>query len=99
MKDKSTGLSKGFGFVSFDNLTSANQAIAAMNGFEINGKRLKVEVKKAKGEVQFKALGGGSSEDRPPGKKKKSTDCGLSGFDEMCLVYNVKFALEAVTQQ
>lgn len=62
MKNKSTGLSKGFGFVSFDNLTSANQAIAAMNGFEINGKRLKVEVKKAKGEVQFGALGGGSSE-------------------------------------
>ena len=52
--------------------------IAAMNGFEINGKRLKVEVKKAKGEVQFKALGGGSSEDRPPGKKKKSTDLAAS---------------------
>jgi RNA recognition motif-containing protein len=82
MKDKSTGLSKGFGFVSFDNLTSANQAIAAMNGFEINGKRLKVEVKKAKGEVQFGALGGGSSEEqerqqreqqqqRQPGEKER----------------------------
>ena len=44
--------------------------IAAMNGFEINGKRLKVEVKKAKGEVQFKALGGGSGVRTGPPKKR-----------------------------
>ena len=51
MTNKSTGLSKGFGFVSFDNPESAENAIAAMNGFEVEGKRLKVQHKTAKGEL------------------------------------------------
>ena len=33
MVNKATGLSKGFGFVSYDNQTAAQTAIAAMNGF------------------------------------------------------------------
>lgn len=48
-KDKATGLSKGFGFVNYDNQASAQNAIAAMNGMQVDGKRLKVEVKKPKG--------------------------------------------------
>lgn len=44
-KDKVTGLSKGFGFVSFDNELSAANAISNLNGFEIGGKRLKVQLK------------------------------------------------------
>jgi CUG-BP- and ETR3-like factor len=40
------GKSKGFGFVSFDNSKSATDAIEEMNGLEISGKRLKVELKK-----------------------------------------------------
>jgi len=48
-KDKATGLSKGFGFVNYDNQLSAQNAIAAMNGMQVDGKRLKVEVKKPKG--------------------------------------------------
>ena len=63
MVNKATGLSKGFGFVSYDNQTAAQTAIAAMNGFEIEGKRLKVELKKAKGELG--AMGG--SEQGGPG--------------------------------
>eukprot|EP00283_Hemiselmis_rufescens_P005787 CAMPEP_0173423748 /NCGR_PEP_ID=MMETSP1357-20121228/3927_1 /TAXON_ID=77926 /ORGANISM="Hemiselmis rufescens, Strain PCC563" /LENGTH=321 /DNA_ID=CAMNT_0014386899 /DNA_START=58 /DNA_END=1020 /DNA_ORIENTATION=- len=47
-KDKSTGQSKGFGFVSYDSNQSAANAIAAMNGMQVEGKRLKVEIKKAK---------------------------------------------------
>jgi len=47
--DKLTGESKGFGFVSYDNPTSAANAIQAMNGFQIGEKRLKVELKKARG--------------------------------------------------
>ena len=58
MKNKATGMSKGFGFVSFDNETSANNAIAAMNGFEVEGKRLKVEIKKPKGESGNPSSGG-----------------------------------------
>ena len=46
--DKMTGQSKGFGFVSYDNATSAASAISAMNGFAIGSKRLKVQLKKPK---------------------------------------------------
>ena len=41
--DKETGVSKGFGFVSFATLEAADAAIAAMNGAMIAGKRLSVE--------------------------------------------------------
>ena len=46
--DKNTNLSKCFGFVSYDNIVSANNAIQAMNGFQIGIKRLKVQLKKSK---------------------------------------------------
>ena len=48
--DKTTQMSKGFGFVSYDNVPSANNAIEAMNGFVIGTKRLKVQVKRPKGQ-------------------------------------------------
>jgi len=44
--DKKTSDSKGFGFVSYDTMDSANSAIAVMNGFHIGNKRLKVTHKK-----------------------------------------------------
>lgn len=46
--DKQTNLSKCFGFVSYDNVISAQAAIQAMNGFQIGTKRLKVQLKKSK---------------------------------------------------
>eukprot|EP00794_Sanderia_malayensis_P012808 gene12808-14121_t len=46
--DKNTNLSKCFGFVSYDNPTSAQNAIQAMHGFQIGCKRLKVQLKRAK---------------------------------------------------
>jgi len=45
-RDKATGTSKGFGFVSFDNVRSAQTAIAAMDGFVIGNKKLNVRIKK-----------------------------------------------------
>mmetsp|Transcript_4821 Transcript_4821/g.4262 ORF Transcript_4821/g.4262 Transcript_4821/m.4262 type:complete len:430 (-) Transcript_4821:232-1521(-) len=66
MKNRATGLSKGFGFVSFDNLTSANSAIAAMNGHEVEGKHLKVEAKKAKGDISYGGGGGASDSTHGP---------------------------------
>jgi len=36
------------GFVSFDNVTSAQAAIQSMNGFQIGMKRLKVQLKRPK---------------------------------------------------
>eukprot|EP01038_Epipyxis_sp_PR26KG_P010644 gene10644-14296_t len=47
--DKKTSDSKGFGFVSYDTLDSANAAIESMNGFQIGSKRLKVQHKRVAG--------------------------------------------------
>jgi CUG-BP- and ETR3-like factor len=46
--DKNTQLSKCFGFVSYDNPVSAATAIQALNGYQINQKRLKVQLKRPK---------------------------------------------------
>ena len=46
MTDKQSGRSKGFGFVSYDNPRSADEAIRRVNGKQALGKRLKVELKK-----------------------------------------------------
>jgi len=47
--DKYTGESKGFGFVSYDSVISAESAIEQMNGFQIGNKRLKVQHKRVHG--------------------------------------------------
>lgn len=44
--DKTTGRSKGFGFVSFLSSESAGAAVQAMNNYEWFGRKLKVQVKK-----------------------------------------------------
>ncbi len=44
--DRYTGESKGFGFVSYDSIMSAELAIEQMNGFQIGNKRLKVQHKR-----------------------------------------------------
>jgi len=49
-RDKLTGASRGFGFVSYDHPSCAEKAIAALNGFHIGTKRLKVMLKSAPGE-------------------------------------------------
>lgn len=51
--DKSTNLSKCFGFVSYDNTISANKAIQSMNGYQIGIKRLKVQLKKSKNSINL----------------------------------------------
>ena len=48
IKDPITGKTKGFGFVSYTNELSAYGAIKTMNGFRVQGKKLKVELKKKK---------------------------------------------------
>ncbi|KAI3693506.1 hypothetical protein L1987_76449 [Smallanthus sonchifolius] len=40
--DKATGVSKCFGFVSYDSPTAAQSAINTMNGYQLRGKKLKV---------------------------------------------------------
>lgn len=46
--DTVTQQSRGFGFVSYSTVAEADRAIAAMNGFTVNGKQLKVQKKKEK---------------------------------------------------
>lgn len=42
INDRMTGRSKGFGFVEFDNPESASEAIAQVNGKEVEGRSLVV---------------------------------------------------------
>jgi hypothetical protein len=42
ISDRSTGRSRGFGFVTFEHAADALQAIAQMNGSELDGRTLKV---------------------------------------------------------
>ena len=44
--DKDTNKSKGFAFVTYEDSISAANAVQAMNGFQVLGKRLKVQFKK-----------------------------------------------------
>jgi RNA recognition motif-containing protein len=42
IKDKMSGRSKGFGFVTFANDADADAAMAALDGYELNGRKLTV---------------------------------------------------------
>ncbi|XP_019440839.1 PREDICTED: RNA-binding protein BRN1-like isoform X1 [Lupinus angustifolius] len=44
--DKATGVSKCFGFVSYDSPEAAESAISVMNGYQLGGKKLKVQLKR-----------------------------------------------------
>jgi CUG-BP- and ETR3-like factor len=46
IRDRQTMVTKGYGFVSYDNPFSAQSAVAGLNGFMVDGKKLKVQVKK-----------------------------------------------------
>lgn len=46
--DRETKRSRGFGFVTFDDDNAADQAIAAMNGTELDGRKIQVNVAQAK---------------------------------------------------
>ena len=44
--DRESGRSRGFGFVEMENDSDSNNAIKALNGSEINGRKLVVSVAK-----------------------------------------------------
>ena len=46
--DRTTGRSRGFGFVEMENETDANNAIQALNGSEFNGRNIIVSEAKPK---------------------------------------------------
>jgi RNA recognition motif-containing protein len=65
IKDRDTGRSKGFGFVEMGSNEEANDAIAALNGKENDGRALTVNEAKPKAESGSRGgFGGGGRRDR-----------------------------------
>lgn len=60
MRDRDTGRSRGFGFVTYGTTDEANAAITALNEHELDGRRVKVNMANARGG------GGGAGFSAPP---------------------------------
>jgi RNA recognition motif-containing protein len=65
MTDRDTGRSRGFAFVEMENETEADQAIAALNGYTLEGRALNVNEARPKPDRGFGGGGGGGG--RPGG--------------------------------
>ena len=48
ISDRDTGRSRGFGFVTFNEDEAADAAVAALNGTDLDGRTIKVDVAQAK---------------------------------------------------
>ena len=57
--DRDTGRSRGFGFVEMATTEDANEAVARLNGTELDGRRIKVELAKPGGGAGGTGGGGG----------------------------------------
>ncbi len=68
--DRDTGRPRGFGFVTFETAAQADEAQAAMSGFELHGREIRVDKSTPKGqgpprrEGGFGGRGGGGGGDR-----------------------------------
>ena len=65
MTDRDTGRSRGFAFVEMQNESEADQAIAALNGYTLEGRALNVNEARPKPDRGFGGGGGGGG--RPGG--------------------------------
>jgi cold-inducible RNA-binding protein len=63
MMDRMTGRSRGFGFVTYATPEEAQKAIEAMNGKQLDGRALTVNIARPKEE---RPAGGGGGRDRGP---------------------------------
>jgi RNA recognition motif-containing protein len=59
--DRDTGRSRGFGFVEMATSEEANEAVRRLNGTDLDGRQIKVEVAKS-------GTAGGGGGDRRPGR-------------------------------
>jgi hypothetical protein len=59
--DRMTGRSRGFGFVEYDSAAEADKAIEALNGSDLNGRQLNVNVarERSEGDRRPRSFGGG----------------------------------------
>jgi RNA recognition motif-containing protein len=69
MTDRETGRSRGFAFVEMANEAEAEQAIAALNGYKLDGRALNVNEARPKPDRGFG--GGPGSGPRPSGGGKR----------------------------
>ena len=51
--DKYSGQSKGFGFIEMEDDTEGNQAVSELNGIEISGRNIKVNIAHEKNVIQI----------------------------------------------
>jgi RNA recognition motif-containing protein len=63
MMDRMTGRSRGFAFITYSTPEEAQKAIAAMNGAQLDGRALTVNIARPKEE---RPAGGGGGRDRGP---------------------------------
>ena len=64
ISDRYTGRSRGFGFVTFNDDEAADKAIEALNGTELDGRTIRVDVAQAKERSGGGGGGGGGGGDR-----------------------------------
>ncbi|XP_022093726.1 glycine-rich RNA-binding protein-like [Acanthaster planci] len=49
VKDRNTGYSRGFGFVTFERASDAQRAVEALDGSELGGRNIKVNIARPQG--------------------------------------------------
>ncbi len=59
ISDRYTGRSRGFGFVTFNDDEAADKAVEALNGTELDGRTIRVDVAQAKERTGGGGRGGG----------------------------------------
>ncbi|MDX2436769.1 MAG: RNA-binding protein [Acidobacteriota bacterium] len=72
--DRDSGRSRGFGFVTFNDDEAADKAIAAMNGFQLDGRPIRVDV------AQDRRSGGGGGGGGGGGYRGGDGDGGGGGW-------------------
>ncbi len=57
--DRDSGRSRGFGFVTFNDADAAEKAVSALNGTELDGRAIRVDVAKDRSRDEGDSYGGG----------------------------------------